>query len=245
LVEHFKSFLPADLWWKLDYAYPAFPVQAAYQKVESDTFTILLIASRFSDKGVPEALRAFEILRQRHGENVQLNLVCQTVPQNYKLPQGVRHYNVPWLTPELKTQLYRTADVLFLPCYSETAACFTEAYAFGVPVVTTRIHHGDEYVRDGQTGFLLDAPLFIYSDGFGRCWKTTWEFLDDVQARRERGAFEGVVEQAVDRLESMISGKVDLPAMRRAARAFHGERFSPEARNRKLHAIYQAALEKP
>lgn len=242
LVEHFKTFLPADLWPKMDYAYPAFPAQPEYEKTADRPFTILTIASRFIDKGVPEALNILRILHEKHGDAVKMVLVCSTVPEGYEIPAGVEHINVRWLSPELKRDLYQNSDVLLLPCYSETAACFTEAYAFGIPVVTTRIHHGDEYVREGETGYLLEAPLWMYTEGFGKQWKTGWEFLDDVERRRERGDMKTLIEQAVHYLETMLANRAQLPAMQSAARRFHAERFSPEARNGRLLNIYAEAL---
>lgn len=242
-MEHFKGFLHADLWHKLAHVYPAYPTQPEYRRPPGEPFTILVIASRFSDKGVPEALEAYRILRERHGAAVRMLLVSQVVPPDYPLPKGVSHYNTPQMSEGLKAQIYRSSDVLFIPCYSETAACFTEASAFGVPVITTRIHHGDEFVRDGVTGYLLETPVFIYSADFGRRWRTAEDFLGDLVAMRERGELGGVVEQAVERLEAMMSGGVDLAAMRGAARRFHAERFSPEVRNHRLRQLYAAALE--
>ena len=169
--------------------------------------------------------------------------MSQAVPPGYHVPEGVIHYDVPRMSEDLKAKLYKASDVLLIPCYGETAACFTEAYAFGVPVVTTRIHHGDEFVRDGITGFLLDAPIYPYQEGYGRRWETSEEFMADLDAMRERGELDKVVADVVDRLEVMISGETDVAAMRREARRFHAERFSPEVRNHKLLQIYQAALQ--
>ena len=247
LAEHCKQFLHPDLWPKLDYVYPAYPFQPEYERPAGAPFTILVIASRFSDKGVPEALQAYQILRARHGSRVRLLLVSQDVPTGYHLPDGVIHYgqfasHLPFMSAALKQELYQAADVLLLPCYSETAACFTEACAYGVPIITTRIHHGDEFVRDGSTGFLLDAPVFIYSPDYARRWRTAEEFLDELAAMRERGELDVVVEQAVERLEAMISGQVDVATMRQAARRLHAERFSPPVRNQKLLHLYAAAL---
>jgi len=241
LVEHFKQFLRPELWPKLDYVYPAYPEQLECEPSADEPFTILVIASRFSDKGVPEALRAYRALRERHGARVRMILVSQAVPENYQLPEGVIHHNIPRMSQEFKAQVYRSSDVLLLPNYGETAACFPEAYAFGVPVVTTRIHHGDEFVREGVTGYLLETPIFAFSEKFGSYWKDAPEFQNDLVGMRERGELDAVVAQAVDRLDAMITGQADIQAMRRAARQFHAECFSPGVRNRKLLSLYNAA----
>ncbi len=59
---------------------------------------------------------------------------------------------------------------------------------------------------------------------------------------REAGQLAGVVQDLVDRLELMLAGDVDIEELRRGARRLHAERFSPEARNQRLNAVYARAL---
>ena len=153
------------------------------------------------------------------------------------------HYNTPRLTEELKAALFHSAHVLVSPCYSDGGMAILEAYAFGVPVIYTRIHHREtEIVLDGITGYLVDVPFYSYSEGYGVRWPQWADFLAELETTRERGGLHPVVDQLVDRLEVMISGGVDLAAMGHAARALHTEKFTPEVRNLKLRRLYTAAL---
>ncbi len=242
LLEHSKRYLHRDVWHKVGYIYPVSPPQPEYPKTMGGPFTILVIASRFSDKGLPEAIEAYRILRDRHGSDVQMLLVSQAVPSSYRLPEGIVHYNIPRMNDELKSSVFRSAHVLFIPCYSDSAVPILEACAFGVATLTTRIHHGDEFVREGVTGHLIIPPIYSYSEHYGTRWKTWEGFLADLDTMRERGEFKPVVEQSVDRLEAMLSSHADLEAMGRAARALYADRFSPAVRNRKLLRLYDAAL---
>jgi glycosyltransferase involved in cell wall biosynthesis len=242
LVEHSRRYLHADLWHKFGHIYQAFPQQPAYPKPDGSPFNILVIASRFSDKGVPEALGAFAALRQRYGADVQLSLVCQMIPVGYRLPAGVIHYDTPRMSDQLKVQVYHAAHVLYIPCYSDTTGCFLEACAFGVPILTTRIHHGDEFVQDGVTGYLIDPPVYSYSERYGTRWKLWEDFLVDLDAMRQRGELQTVVDQSIDRLDALFNHRALLDSMGRAALTLHAERFSPEVRNRKLRRLYEAAL---
>jgi glycosyltransferase involved in cell wall biosynthesis len=205
----------------------------------SGPFTILVIASRFYDKGVPVALKAFEVLRERHGSQVQMLLVCDCLPTGYPVPDGVTIYAVRPLSNTLKAKLYSNSHVVFLPVLSDTLGCFPEAYAYGTPVVTTRIHHGDEAVREGVTGFLVDPPFFAYSDYYGTRWKTFEEFSAECKESFENGVLDNLIEQSINCLEMMISGEMDLRKMSAATQAFHREVFSIEVRNRKLRDIYR------
>jgi glycosyltransferase involved in cell wall biosynthesis len=243
LLNHSKYYLAPELWHKFGYVYSAsFPAQSVYQRPPNRPFTILTIASRFSDKGIPEVLEVFRVLHYRHGKNVRLILVSQAVPPNYSLPEGVVHYDIPRMSYELKKQLFQSAHVLFIPCYSDSLLPLVESCAFGVPIVFTRIHFSTEIVKEGVTGFLLDTPIYSYSEDYGIRWKTWEEFLTDLEHRRQRGDLQIVVDQAIDRLEAMISGQVDLETMGQAARQLHTEQFSPEVRNQRLLRLYQAAL---
>jgi glycosyltransferase involved in cell wall biosynthesis len=242
LVEHSKRYLRPELWHKLGHIYLCYPHQADYTRPPEWPFTILTIASRYSDKGLPEALQAFRVLRERHDGQVRLLLVSQAVPPNCRLPDGVVHYDTPRMSEELKAQLFQSAHVLYIPCYSDSVVPIVEASAYGVPTLTTRIHHGDEYTQDGMTGYLIKPPVYSYSADYGVRWKSWPEFLADLDGMRERGEFQTVVDQSVDRLEAMFNDRARLIEMGQAARALHAVRFSPEARNRRLLRLYEAAL---
>jgi len=240
LISHSTRYISdPSLHEKFDYLYPCYPTQKPRVMDLSGPFTILTIATRFYDKGVPVALKAFEVLRERYGSQVRMLLVCNCLPKGYPVPDGVTIYTDYPLSSRLKAKLYGNSHVLFLPVVSDTFGCFPEAYAYGTPVVATRIHHGDEAVREGVTGFLVDPPFYTYSDGLGTRWKTVEEFLADCKQSYERGIFNDLTNQCIDRLERMISGDVDLREMSAAAQTFHREIFSTEVRNGRLRQIYR------
>ena len=147
-----------------------------------------------------------------------------------------------WPATHSASSGYRSADVLLVPAYSETIGNFTEACAFGLPTVATRLHHGDDFVREGESGYLIDSPVSAYCDELGTRWKGWTGFWAEIERMRESGQLAGVVQDLVDRLELMLSGDVDIDQLRRGARQLHAERFSPKARNRRLKAVYARAL---
>lgn len=241
-AEHFRQFLDPDVWHKLDYVFPAFPAQPEAALSRDRGFTVLAIGDRFSDKGIPEALRAFELLRERHGTGVRMVLVSSTVPRSYRVPDGVVVHDTPRMSPELRAAIYRSADVLVELPYLDSLTCLIEASAFGVPAVATRIHHGEDFVRDGENGYLIDPPLFAYTEDYGRRWGCLTGFRRELDVMREGGRLAGVAEDVADRLDLMLSAGSDLDELRVGARRMHAKRFSPEVRNLKLNAVYARAL---
>ena len=244
LLEHGKRYLRADLWPKLHQVNIAYPAQSSYV-VPDRPFTILTVASRFYDKGIPEAIEAFRALRARHGKAVRMVLVCHVLPANYALPDGIEVHSVFPMNEEFRQTIYRGADVFVLPVYSDSCGCFVECMAFGVPIITTRITHGDEVVRDGFNGFLVETPLYSYSEEYGVKWKVWADFVADCERRSTSGELATVVSQIVERLEVLMKDRVTLENMRSAARTHHAQNFSTEVRNEKLRKIYRhAAMEK-
>ncbi len=241
-AEHFRQFLDPEVWGKLDYVFPAYPSQPEAGRSRDRVFTVLTIGDRFSDKGIPEALSAFELLRQRHGTGVRMVLVSSSVPRGYRLPEGVVVHDTPRMSPELRSAIYRSADVLVELPYLDSLTCQIEAAAFGVPVVATRIHHGEDFVREGVNGYLVDPPLYAYSEGYGRRWRLLSDFMAEVQVMREEGRLRGVVDQVVDRLDVMLSAYDEIDELREGARRLHAERFAPDVRNARLNEIYARAL---
>lgn len=241
-VEQAREVLSPEAGGKLDYVFPAYPPQPEAENGRHDTFTLLTIANRVSDEGVPEALRAFEALRERHGPRIRMVVVSNRVGREHPLPEGVDLCSTDLMGPDLKARIYRSADVLVLPSYWDSVMCYVEASAFGVPTLTTRLHHGEDFVQDGRTGYLIDPPIYAYGEGYGTRWRRQADFTAELAAMRERGGLDGVVEDLVDRLELLVSCPGDREQMGAAARRLHAERFSPEVRNAKLNGIYERAL---
>lgn len=242
LLRHSQQFLAEDVWPKLEYAYPAYPAQPPRPAPRRDLFTVLTIGNRFSDKGIPEVLRAFEVLRARHGGKVRMVLVSSDVPAGWPLPEGVTVYDTPRMSAQMKSTIYGVADVLVVPCYLGSLTCYSEASAFGVPSVAASLPHGEDFVLDGRTGYLVDAPIIGFSEEFGRRWKRWWEFDADVDAMRQSRRLDSVVDDLVDRLELMVCDEAQHARLCEGARRLHSERFTPEIRNAKLRDIYTRAL---
>jgi len=243
MIEHFKQFLAPELWPKLRCLYPAAPAPPVLSTPNGDVFRILTVASRFSDKGVPEVLQIFDELRARHGTEVELMLLCHKVPEGYPLPDGTTLYDDPPFIPEgFKQRLFSSANAMLIANFWEGPTSIMEASSYGVPTVSTRVHNGEAFVRDGVTGYLVDPPFFAYSEGFGSRWRSLPDLNAELDELRKRGDMAGLVGDAVDRLDRMITGEVDHRALGDAARELHAERFTPEVRNRELRRIYAAAL---
>jgi glycosyltransferase involved in cell wall biosynthesis len=59
---------------------------------------------------------------------------------------------LPWREVE---HLYQTSDIFFFPCHYESWQITLEAMSYEMPVISIDLEGVSEFVKDGETGFLL------------------------------------------------------------------------------------------
>lgn len=123
---------------------------------------------RLSDprKNIDLLIETLAILREQSGRDVTLTLIGGEAP-----PRLLRHIGrlglethvslLPSLSKDELARTLQTLDVFVVPSRQE-GLCIAalEAMACGCPIVSTRCGGPEEFVKDGVTGFLVDAePL--------------------------------------------------------------------------------------
>ena len=223
---------------KMHIVRPVYPPQRENLHNHSGPFTILTIGNKFWGKGIPIAIEAFRILRERHGNEVKMQLVCGDIPPGYPLPEGLNLINTPMLTDKLRVQLYSEAHVFIFPCLHDSYAVFQESMAFGVPIIATRIYDKDEIVFDGRTGYLLDTPISMYDGSFGVDWKTWGHFQEIVKTMYDQGKFTEIIDEIVMKAELFFNDIALVRKMGLAAQKIQRENFAPDSRNMQVRQIY-------
>jgi len=228
---------------KIHIVRPIYPQQPENQHNYNGPFTILTIGNKFWGKGMPIAIEAFRILRERYGTDIRMQLVSGDVPSNYPLPKGVNLLNVLMMTDRLRSKIYKEAHVFIFPCLHDSYAVYQEAMAYGVPIITTRIYDKDELVLDGQTGYLIDTPISMYDGPFGIEWKSWDEFQEIVKRKFKRGDFSEMIDEIVAKTELLINDINLVRNMGAASQKLQREKFSPEMRNEQVRRIYNQIIE--
>jgi len=158
-----------------------------------EPWKLLFVGSDWVRKGGQLAVDSVKELRGR-GVRCELTIVgCR--PLRRMEDSAIRF--VPFLRKDdpreeaILAELYREADVFLLPTRSEAAGVvYSEASAFGLPIVSTKTGGTSTYVKHGQTGYLLDPgdSAIEYADAIERTVSDKEEYMR--LARNARDTYE-------------------------------------------------------
>jgi glycosyltransferase involved in cell wall biosynthesis len=225
---------------KLHTVSPAIRLQAERprERRPGEPLRLLLIGTKFYEKGVVEAVRAV-----RTQEHVTLDVVTYA-PRDWAPEPGVTLHEPGGM--DVVRALYARADALLFPSHMDTFGWVVcEAMAHGLPVLAPRHLALTETIRDGESG-LLFAPenMLFREDGsvaFRHVLPPPRRYL---QALREpsEGYVRGIAE-AIARLAAE-PGLHERLAAGAFASVAHGH-LSLERRRAALADVYAAAILAP
>lgn len=127
----------------------------------SSSINILFLSRIERSKGIYEVLKVFHNLRKENkkvnlviaGKGKHLNEVTEFVSDN-KI-DGVEF--VGFVKNYEKSDIFNKAHVFLLPSYSEGMPnVVLEAFAFGMPVITTKVGGLRDIIKDGVNGFFVE-----------------------------------------------------------------------------------------
>jgi glycosyltransferase involved in cell wall biosynthesis len=151
---------------------------------QSDTCRLLFVATNWVRKGGPLAVTIFNLLKE-----MGIKCTLTIVGSNPILENSEGILVIPYLDKEkeedtqLLDRLYRTNDLLLLPTRADcTPVVFSEAAAFGLPVITTDTGGTSSVIREGENGFCL--PLSSGAKAYADLIKQIWENKEELNRLR-------------------------------------------------------------
>ena len=123
------------------------------------------LAGQFELRGGKEVLEAFDTLCTRY-TNIELVIRSDISPSTRRRYQRqlsnprVRVIDglLPWQEVE---KLYQTSDIFFFPCHYESWQITLEAMSYEMPVISVDLEGVREFVREGETGFLVEESTRV------------------------------------------------------------------------------------
>ena len=131
------------------------------QKKESQTLNVLVLAFLIPSKGIRDILELANRLNADRIGNIKIIMGGKGQLQKEVLDR-IREDGLSdliefkgWVDGERKEELFRRADVYFLPSYKEgMPVSILEAMSKGLPILSTRIAGIPDLVKDGVNGYL-------------------------------------------------------------------------------------------
>jgi len=140
-------------------------------ELNKDDLVVLFFGNITSSKGVPDLVRAFVTV---HAQSKQAKLVIAGKPLKYINAnslldlaselgvQSVTKFDMRYIPMKEVASLIELATVVVFPYVTSTqSASVQAAYAFGKPVIATRVGGLPDIVEDGKSGFLVSPNSYV------------------------------------------------------------------------------------
>jgi glycosyltransferase involved in cell wall biosynthesis len=223
---------------------PAISVDSERKKLNSSqkSFKILNVGNKFWGKGTHIALKVFSLLKQKSNINVELIIVCNDVPVDIVLEEGVTLIKSSKLDISTKNHLFRTSQVFLFPCLHDSFGVYLECLSYGLPVITTNIYDKSEIVINNNTGYLLDTPIQLYDNGFAKQWHNWDEFQKTVRLAFIDGQFNDMIYEMVEKVEYLIENRRELNILSENSKDFCLDQLHFVKKNNLVREMYEEAL---
>jgi glycosyltransferase involved in cell wall biosynthesis len=117
------------------------------------------LAGQFELRGGKEVIEAFDLLSLKY-RNIELVIrsdISPAIKKRYQRQLANPRVRVidgllPWREVE---RLYQTSDIFFFPCHYESWQITLEAMSYELPVISVDLEGVSEFVKDGETGYLV------------------------------------------------------------------------------------------
>jgi len=196
----------------------------------------------FWSKGGLEALESYRLLREKHGDAVELMFRCwmpDDMRSQYASVPGL-HVLSGLLPRDELDRLFWSSDVFLFPAHNSPGLAFLDAMRFGLPVVGKDLWSNRETVTDGVTGYLVDpsrqVPYLLPGE------VPNWGGDDTPFVEFMRRRDDAVVSALVDRLSKLVADEGLRRRMGDAGRKeVESGKLSIGRRNAQLTRIYEQA----
>lgn len=198
--------------------------------------TFLCMASDYRKKAVDIVIAAWKDSNAK--KHSTLIIACPNIP--YEIAQSLGDHNIHLISDApisqtLKHRLYSNAHVVIAPVHTDGGANISEAFEYGIPVITMRSYR-DCILR--ENGWEIDVPLNFYDEGYGIEWKTWGDYWELLHSLKIHGKFNPVIEKFVSLFDSITIDPSILYEMSINSHFLAKNDFSITKRNLALREIY-------
>lgn len=174
-----------------------------------DVCNLLFVGADWERKGGPSAVKVVEALNKR-GLKSRL-YVCSRLPKSELLNEfvenvGLLDRNKAHENKKIE-ELFICSHFLFLPTKADcTPMVFSEAAAFGLPVITTNVGGNSSVVENGKNGIILDKDTDIeeYADIISEIFTNTKKYRELSECSRKMFEEELNWDASITKVSSLI-----------------------------------------
>ena len=139
-----------------------------------DKLNIVITATRPTIKGLFLLERIIELVNL-NSSDCNFFCICNDFPNSNKY-SNLNVINSKKMNFKERDNLFLNMDLMLNLSLGDTLGCFLDSIEYSIPMISFKGQHGDTYVNNDETGFLVNTPVYYYTSGLGEKYSNRDQF---------------------------------------------------------------------
>jgi len=185
-----------------------------YQRTfeNKNTLNIVITATRPTIKGLFLLERIIKAVNS-NSSNCNFTCICEDFPSLDTYP-NLDVINAKKMNFKDRDKLFLNMDLMLNLSLGDTLGCFLDSIEYSIPMISFKGQHGETYVQNNETGFLIDTPVYYYTGGLGEKYHNRLQFEKYILELDENNFFDKSISKIVSLIMRMDANREDFYEMR-------------------------------
>lgn len=139
-----------------------------------DKLNIVITATRPIIKGLFLLERIIELVNL-NSSDCNFFCICNDFPNSNK-HSNLNVINSKKMNFKERDNLFLNMDLMLNLSLGDTLGSFLDSIEYSIPMISFKGQHGDTYVNNDETGFLVNTPVYYYTGGLGEKYSNRDQF---------------------------------------------------------------------
>ena len=166
---------------------------------------VIITATRPTIKGL---FMLDQIIKEvnRYTENVNFTCICEdfNFSNSYTNLRVIKSKKMNFKD---RDNVFLKMDLMLNLSLGDTLGSFLDSIEYSIPMISFIGQHGDTYIKDNETGFLIDNPVYYYTSGLGEIYHNRNQFEKYILELHEKNYFKDSISKIISLILKLDSNR--------------------------------------